>query len=80
MRESDFIIDTDARDGIAAMFSQVQEGEERILAYASHKLSKPERNNCVTHRELLAVVEYLKYFKRQYINGRGAKSELTTAL
>ena len=75
MRERDFILDTDARkDGIEAVLSQVQEGEERILAYASNNLSEPERNNCVTHRDLQAVVEYFK----QYINGRGAKSEFTT--
>ncbi len=70
MPEGDFILDTDASgDGIGAVLSQVQEGEERVLAYASRKLSRPERNYCVTRRELLAVVVYLKYFK-QYIYGR----------
>ena len=68
--EGDFVLDTDASgDGIGAVLSQMQEGEERVLAYASRKLSKPERNYCVTRRELLAVVVYLKYFK-QYVYGR----------
>ena len=70
MPEGDFILDTDASgDGIGAVLSQVQEGEEKVLAYASRKLSKPERNYCVTRRELLAVVVYLKHFK-QYLYGR----------
>ena len=68
--DQDFILDTDASgDGIGAVLSQVQDGDERVLAYASRKLGRPERNYCVTRRELLAVVVYLKYF-RQYLYGR----------
>ena len=68
--EGDFILDTDASgDGIGAVLSQIQQGEERVIAYASRTLSRPERNYCVTRRELLAVVVYLKYFK-QYLYGR----------
>ena len=66
----DYILDTDASgDGIGAVLSQVQHGEERVIAYASRKLSRAERNYCVTRRELLAVVVYLKQF-RQYLYGR----------
>ena len=68
--EGDFLLDTDASgDGIGAVLSQIQEGEERVIAYASRTLSRPERNYCVTRRELLAVVVYLKYYK-QYLYGR----------
>ena len=68
--EGDFILDTDASgEGIGGVLSQIQDGEERVLAYASRKLSKAERNYCVTRRELLAVVVYLKNF-RQYLYGR----------
>ena len=68
--EGNFILDTDASgDGIGAVLSQVQDGDEKVLAYASRKLSKPERNYCVTRKEMLAVVVYLKYFK-QYLYGR----------
>ena len=66
----DYILDTDAsNDGIGAVLSQIQDGQERVVAYASKVLSKAERNYCVTRRELLAVVVFLKHF-RQYLYGR----------
>ncbi|KAL7872263.1 hypothetical protein SRHO_G00072460 [Serrasalmus rhombeus] len=49
--------------GIGAVLSQEQEGQEQVLTYFSHGLSKPEWNYCVTRRELLAVVAGLKHFK-----------------
>jgi len=65
-----FILDTDACDvSISAVLSQVQDGEERVIAYASRSLSKQEKNYCVTRKELLAVVFYSKAF-RQYLLGR----------
>jgi RNase H-like domain found in reverse transcriptase/Reverse transcriptase (RNA-dependent DNA polymerase)/Zinc knuckle len=69
----DFILDTDASDfAIGAVLSQKQNGEERVIAYASRSLDKREKNYCVTRRELLAVVYFLKYFK-QYLLGRDFK-------
>lgn len=67
----EFIVDTDASDtGIGAVLSQVDEnGHERVIAYASRVLSKPERRYCVTRRELLAVVVFLREF-RPYLTGR----------
>ena len=66
----EFILDTDASDsGIGAVLSQVQDGTERVVGYASRALSKPERNYCVTRRELLAVVHFVKNF-RQYLYGQ----------
>ena len=69
--EKEFIVDTDAsNDGIGAVLSQIQEdGNEKVIAYASRVLSKPERQYCVTRRELLAVVTFLKHF-RHYLLGR----------
>ena len=65
-----FILDTDAsQTGIGAVLSQVQEGQERVVAYASRTLSKAERRYCVTRRELLAVVTYVQHF-RHYLLGR----------
>ena len=66
-----FLLDTDASDyGIGAVLSQVAtDGGERVIAYASRVLSKPERNYCVTRRELLAVVYFTDHF-RQYLLGR----------
>jgi len=65
-----FVLDTDAcAVSIGAVLSQVQDIHERVIAYASRTLSRPERNYCVTRKELLAVVFYAKTFK-QYLLGR----------
>jgi len=65
-----FLLDTDACDvSIGAILSQIQSGVERVIAYASRSLSKPERNYCVTRRELLAIVCYTETF-RHYLLGR----------
>ena len=65
-----FILDTDAsNESIGAVLSQCQDKMERVIAYASKSLSKPKRNYCVTRRELLAVVTFVKYF-RHYLIGR----------
>jgi hypothetical protein len=68
--DGDFVLDTDASDtGLGVVLSQLQDGQERVIAYASCGLSKRERQYCVTRRELLAVVYGTKYF-RHYLLGR----------
>ena len=68
-REGKFVLHTDASDhGIGAVFSQLQDGVERPIAFASQTLSKSERNYCVTHHELLAIVEFVKQH-RHYLQG-----------
>lgn len=70
---SEFILDTDASAyAIGAVLSQVQDGKERVIAYGSRSLDKPERNYCVTRREMLAVVYFTKYYKH-YLLGRRFK-------
>jgi len=65
-----YILDSDASDvGLGAVLSQIQDGEERVIAYASRTLQRPERNYETTKKELLAVVYGLKQF-RQYLLGR----------
>ena len=65
-----FILDTDASEhSIGAAIHQVQDGEEKVLAYASRLYSKAEKNYCTTRKELLAVVHFTKLFK-QYLLGR----------
>jgi hypothetical protein len=64
------ILDTDAsQNAIGAVLSQMQDGKERVLAYASRALTKAERRYCVTRKELLAVVNFVKYF-RHYLYGK----------
>ena len=66
---AEFILDTDASNhGIGAVLSQVKDGAEHPVAYASRTLTKAERNYCVTRKELLAVVEFVKQF-RHYLHG-----------
>ena len=73
-----YVLDTDSSDfAIGAVLSQVQNGEERVIAYASRHLCKREQNYCVTRRELLAVVFYLKYF-RHYLLGAALPTKVRT--
>jgi len=68
--EGTFCFDTDASDlGLGIALSQEQDGQEKVLGYASQTLSAPERVYSVTRKELLAVIFGLKHF-RQYLIGR----------
>ena len=66
----EFVLDTDASDfSIGAVLSQIQEGQERVIAYASRALTKAERNYSVTKKEMLALVFFTKHF-RHYLYRR----------
>ena len=70
IRESKFILDTDtSATAIGAVLSQIQDGEEKVIAYASCALSSSRQNYCTTYRELYAVVRFVKYFSH-YLWGR----------
>jgi transposase InsO family protein len=61
--DGNYILDTDASNfAISGILSQLQHGEEKVIAYYSQALSKEERRYCVTRRELLAVVKSVKHF------------------
>lgn len=64
-----YLLDTDASaEGVGAVLSQVKEGKEWVVAYFSTKFSKPEKNYCVTRKELAAVVKSLSHF-HHYLYG-----------
>lgn len=65
-----FILDTDACDvSIGAVMSQNTNGQVHVIAYASRTLTKSERRYCITKKELLAIVYFVKYF-RHYLYGK----------
>ena len=65
-----FVLDTDASScSIGGVLSQVQEGQEHVIAYFSRSLSSAERNYCVTRRELLGIVDSMKHF-HHYLYGK----------
>ena len=73
---STFILDTDASDwAISGVLSQVQNGVERVIAYASKTLSNSQRKYCTTYKELLAVVTFVKHFRHYLL---GVKSVIRT--
>jgi hypothetical protein len=68
--EDPFVLDTDASSfAVGAILGQVQEGAERVVAYASRMLSRQERRYCATRREMLALVYGTREF-RPYLLGR----------
>ena len=65
-----FVLDTDASDlSVGAELSQIQDGQERIVAFGSSVLSPQQRKYCTTRKELLAVVTFTRRY-RHYLLGR----------
>ena len=59
-----FILDVDASNkAMGAVLMQRQDGENRVIAYASHVFSKAQESYCVTRKELLAIVTFLGQFR-----------------
>ena len=68
-----FILYTDATlTAMAAVLTQVQNGKERAICYASKAFSKSQTNCSATKRELLAIVTFTRHFKH-YLLGRKFK-------
>ena len=65
-----FILDTDASDiAIGSELIQVQNGEERLIAYSSFALTPDQKKYCTTRKELLSIVRFTRQF-RHYLLGR----------
>ena len=68
-----FILYTDARlTAMGAVLSQVQDGKEQAICYASKAFSKSQTKKSATKRELLAIVTFTRHFKH-YLLGRKFK-------
>ena len=51
------MVQVDASEvGLGAILAQVQEGKERVIAYASQTLNDSQRKACATEREGPAVM------------------------
>ena len=63
-----FVLDCDASYyAMGCTLSQVVEGQERVIAYASSTIPPECRNYCTTRKELLAVVKFTNQFKHYLI-------------
>lgn len=70
INDGSFILGTDAsNEAIGCVLSQIQNGREKVIAYGSRTLSSAEKNYCVTRKEMLAVIYFVKYYKH-YLLGR----------
>ena len=68
INDGKYILDTDAsHNAIGAVLSQIQNGEERVLYYASKTLSKSQKQYCITRKELLAIYTFVMKFKHYLI-------------
>jgi len=68
--EGRFVWDTDASDqALGTVLQQEQDGELKVISYASRALSDTERRYCITRKELLGVVYGLKKYT-QHLLGR----------
>ena len=65
------IVDTDASDyQIGGVLSQIQDGEERVIAYSSKGFVGSQKRWCTTRRELWAMIYMVTHAFRHYLLGR----------
>jgi hypothetical protein len=71
--KSQFILTTDAsKVAVAAVLSQVQDGVEHSMAFASRQMNRAEQNYFASEAEMLAVIWATKQF-RCYLYGKRFK-------
>ena len=65
----EFLLFTDACDyGIGSVLSQIQDGVEKPIAYASRQLKPAERKYATVEKEALAVVFSIKHFRHYLLD------------
>ena len=63
-----FVVTTDASTkGIGAILSQIINGEEKVIAYASRTLTPGESNYSATQLELLSIIHHLDKFRHYLV-------------
>ena len=63
-----FVLDTDAsRYSIGSVLSQMQDNDEKVIAYASRTLNPAQQQYCTAKRELLPVVTFMKRVKHYFL-------------
>ena len=64
----EFILDTDASNtAVGGELLQIQDGEERVIAYASYALTPEQRRYCTTRLELQAIVRLTRQFRHHLL-------------
>lgn len=67
--DCEFVLQCDASDAsAAAALTQIQDGQEVIIAFFSHKWTAPEKSWCATEKEGASVLKAIQHF-RGYIYG-----------
>ena len=70
LESGEFTLRCDASgEGLGAVLFQTQGGVDRVISYASHRLSKSQRAYSTTKLELLACVTFVDHF-RHFLLGR----------
>ena len=65
----EFLLFTGVSDyGIGAILSQIQNGNEVVIAYDSRQLKPPERKYPTVEKEALAVVDAIKKFRHYLLD------------
>ncbi len=67
--DQEFLLFTDACDyGVGAVLSQIQNGNEVVIAYASKQLKKAELKYATVEKEAWAVVSAIKHFRHYLLD------------
>ena len=72
MKEPFILYTNVSMTAMGGVLSQVQDGQERAICYASKAFSKAQTRYSATKRDLLAVVNFTRHF-RHYLLGRQFK-------